>query len=867
MTSKELGPGSEGDAYRYTKKVLLGLPNMQELRSIYSEVARNRNVSSWTRACYEELRRQFFRDGQCKIKFAPGVARIAFGELYMGNGDEDFRQLADLRDFIRIISIAHFEEYTRHLVLNGETMTYEALTSRFGNTVAGNWKELKKELSRIKYGPRRYKIIWLDRFETGKAYYKYTEPHGWCHLNSASMFRSYSIQHRSFKDGSQSISLVKLYLAVLPGFETMTEDDPLYGESMLGIDIGPDGRLMHVNNRWNHAHDNIDERKGDNKYSERELSELLGGPFYKLCPPLRKSDCRHIECLARKMRRNKNESVLGWAKGTVSRVMSAYGMVSEASESTFVDERDGIAYPTVVRNGIEWMRDPLAYVPVKDIREDSGWRKRHQMSDEDIELDHIDILSDAERARDTEDREDDFTVANEHVMFVNKHKIVDYPCYSPLTKVTIHAKEHIYADSDVLVLNSPKRTETDTYLEDCKAYRIMREGKLGPGCKLGVGAFTIYEEQGFVDVLTSDGHAEYELITPLGFERSYSSDKSDERFGPTKCSVMCDDKDSAGYVAYSTVNVDAVLPEGWRIPTVEEFLAMALQSGADLYFCDDEEVGRSKFSSYIRVPKLEVCPDVHVNSRMGKRDIRRALYEAIVLGPMERKFGEPPKVSADKLTADTKTLKNTIAVIRAQLDDLELAHPGVVDRINYETNYDPDDEAVDTTEPLPQEEDPDRFGIAVDNKMPDFHLRFPCIGGLEYGNTITIPPSTIRLGGLEPNTPILLTVNVPEAIKTQAELEDFIGKFGGNGSPSSGLQKELEAVLGGNANWQDENVDEDVEPALLQPSGEELPRIPRVIYAKATYVPDEYGNFVFAISMMRKAGSGTAMIYPVRDVK
>ena len=240
---------------------------MQELRSIYSEVARNRNVSSWTRACYEELRRQFFRDGQCKIKFAPGVARITFGELYMGTGDEDFRQLADLRDFIRIISIAHFEEYTRHLVLNGETMTYEALTSRFGNTVAGNWKELKKELSRIKYGPRRYKIIWLDRFETGKAYYKYTEPHGWCHLNSASMFRSYSIQHRSFKDGSQSISLVKLYLAVLPGFETMTEDDPLYGESMLGIDIGPDGRLMHVNNRWNHAHDNIDERKGDNKYS------------------------------------------------------------------------------------------------------------------------------------------------------------------------------------------------------------------------------------------------------------------------------------------------------------------------------------------------------------------------------------------------------------------------------------------------------------------------------------------------------------------------------------------------------------------------------------------------------------------------
>ena len=148
MAEYELGPGSEGDAYRYTKKALLALPNVERVRQIYTEVAANRNISSWTRACYQDIRAQFFRDGQCKIKFAPGVARIAFGELELGTGDEEFRKLADLRDFVRIISIAHFTEFTRHLVLNGEEMTFATLTAMYGSTAQDNWKDLKKNVLR-----------------------------------------------------------------------------------------------------------------------------------------------------------------------------------------------------------------------------------------------------------------------------------------------------------------------------------------------------------------------------------------------------------------------------------------------------------------------------------------------------------------------------------------------------------------------------------------------------------------------------------------------------------------------------------------------------------------------------------------------
>ena len=53
--------GSEGDAYRYTKKVLQTLPNSRLLESIYTEVAEKRGLSSWTRAAYVDLRATFFR--------------------------------------------------------------------------------------------------------------------------------------------------------------------------------------------------------------------------------------------------------------------------------------------------------------------------------------------------------------------------------------------------------------------------------------------------------------------------------------------------------------------------------------------------------------------------------------------------------------------------------------------------------------------------------------------------------------------------------------------------------------------------------------------------------------------------------------
>ena len=365
MLPSETSNGSEGTAYRYTKKVLMALPNRGRLQAIYEEIARNKGISSWTRAAYMDLRAHFFKDGQCKIRFAPGAARIAFGTLELGTGDEQLTEICNLHDILRIISIAHSTEYTRHLApIGGEPMSFQDLFAMYGSTVTKDWSSLKRKLKRRKYGERKYRIIELDCFETANKYYEYTKPYSWCHLGSQSTFDHYRhVDTSRFTGGAGGLTnMIRLYLAVLPGFETMTVNDEMYGESMLGIDIGPGGRLVHVNNRWNHAHDCIDHRKGDNKYDEMELSELLGGPFFELCPPYSAADERAIIKAERKHITELNKPIVKMRKvfgGYLEKGTKA-GM-GEIKE--YVDPRDGKHYRTRKIGGIECMLDPVRYVP------------------------------------------------------------------------------------------------------------------------------------------------------------------------------------------------------------------------------------------------------------------------------------------------------------------------------------------------------------------------------------------------------------------------------------------------------------------------------------------------------------------------
>lgn len=347
--------GSEGEAYRYVKKVLISYSNenpdfIQSFGKHITDCASKYMVSEF-RAFFMEIRRLFFRNDVGDIYFAPAVARIAIS-LNFHTNSPNFRSLDNLVYIVNMISTAHKAEYDRNL--NG--LSYNELNERYGTVVRENWEEIKKLLSTMHYGPRRYKIIHLDSFDIASQYKQYTEPHTWCHFAYKEMFESYS--HNGCVD---------LYLAVLPGFETMTENDPLYGESMLGIDIGYQGKLIHVNNRWNHDRDDVDSRKGDNKYNEIELSELLGGPFYEICPSSLNVDADALRMKIYQDVHKKTQLYTDFAnslKDAVDRVRHVKVMRQcWGDQKYYFDGRNHERYPILDICGTEWLARPLRYIP------------------------------------------------------------------------------------------------------------------------------------------------------------------------------------------------------------------------------------------------------------------------------------------------------------------------------------------------------------------------------------------------------------------------------------------------------------------------------------------------------------------------
>lgn len=360
---------SQGDAYRYTKKVLhelfdgtyinpfilaMELPTDNDAAADAGESSGDDGLPidiqpppvpapagnagmSWERHAFNMLRVMFFHDGISDIYFAPGAMRIACDDLGFPDEDADQNKLLRLSSYLQIISMGHRTEYDRHLtnVETGERLTFDRMDAMYGDMLDANFEELKARLAAIEYGDRRYEIIWLRDFGVARSFSKFTR-YGdrsitWCHLENEGMFRHYERQ-----------GTVRLYLAVLPGFDRMTPDDPEFGESMLGIDIGPGGRLIHVNNRWNHERDSVDLRKGDNKYSPEELSVLLGAPYYELCPPY-------------------PESVYVGRYADYHEFMETVCSAIKSSRTVFVDERDGNEYNTLRIGDIEMFCEPLRY--------------------------------------------------------------------------------------------------------------------------------------------------------------------------------------------------------------------------------------------------------------------------------------------------------------------------------------------------------------------------------------------------------------------------------------------------------------------------------------------------------------------------
>ena len=222
------------------------------------------------------IRATFFHNDYANIKFEPGIARIAYGELDM-EGNEDQQSLHKLNGILKILSQAHSDEYDANL--NG--MSFSDLDNRFGRDASDMSKEEQNRINNAEYNNNSdYTIVKINSFEEAKPFYKYTNPNSrWCLTHMKNMFNTYT------NNGNNT-----LYFAYKKGFENIKpipqENSPLdkYGLSLLSIIMSPDygdgGSLAYCTCRWNH-----DNGGSDSVMNAQQLSNVLGGSVFSLCPP------------------------------------------------------------------------------------------------------------------------------------------------------------------------------------------------------------------------------------------------------------------------------------------------------------------------------------------------------------------------------------------------------------------------------------------------------------------------------------------------------------------------------------------------------------------------------------------------------
>lgn len=272
-----------------TKRVIREV--LPQFSSIMDKVARDDNGNpiltskGKEQTTLEYLERQikntYFHDGKANIKFEPGVARIAYGELGM-QGNEDTRKLRILGRILQEISASHASEYDANL--NG--MSYDELNERFGGTIKQADDNELENLKNSSYDKSNYIIKWIPDFETAKQYSEYTNfgsNEHWCLTYNRNLWESYTGKYNANK----------VYFCYVPEFEhverVVGDNAPLdeYGLSLISVVVTPENELRAVTCRWNHTNGG-----SDGVMDAKQLSRLLGGYVFDLCPPYDKEELK-----------------------------------------------------------------------------------------------------------------------------------------------------------------------------------------------------------------------------------------------------------------------------------------------------------------------------------------------------------------------------------------------------------------------------------------------------------------------------------------------------------------------------------------------------------------------------------------------
>lgn len=204
--------------------------------------------------------------GSKRGKFIYGAVRIFYDELEFNH-----RDIKDtLGKLIKtLIHDGHEAEYDENL--NG--LSFDELENQFGSAARQFSNNEREQLSNRQWNRNpNYQIVQIKNTEEAKKYVPYLNPSNvWCITKNQSFYDNYAGEFGVFyfvlKNGFQNVARVQ--------GPNHPHDD--YGESMMAVCVDEHGDFVNCTCRWNGSGD---------FHTPEQLSEILGGNFYELFPPL-----------------------------------------------------------------------------------------------------------------------------------------------------------------------------------------------------------------------------------------------------------------------------------------------------------------------------------------------------------------------------------------------------------------------------------------------------------------------------------------------------------------------------------------------------------------------------------------------------
>lgn len=303
---------SESDAYRAAKHVFAEFEQKESERvKKYIEKLEKAGIQeSWSRYYFKNILHKLKLDNSEALYYLPGMLKwhllknIGIKELeefvpllnaYAKDGKKEIIKRNFKIKLDRYLNLfisqkndknQYSEFVNRGLVsladLNDILSEYKTKINQ--DNIKRQKTEEEEAISKMSSTKTDYKIVKLEKYEDTLPYHKYVEEYNWCYFDSKIIF-----------DHIYASRGVNMYLALKPGFETMSKKDPGFRDSMIAIDVGLDPKtkkpfLAASTARTNHMTldgkpDFNNPKGGDNCYSPYELSKILGCPYYVACPP------------------------------------------------------------------------------------------------------------------------------------------------------------------------------------------------------------------------------------------------------------------------------------------------------------------------------------------------------------------------------------------------------------------------------------------------------------------------------------------------------------------------------------------------------------------------------------------------------